>query len=51
MRWAELTEIDATDALEIWLLESGARGLMIPSYFPPARHQPKGPGGVIVSEG
>ncbi len=38
MRWAALTGIDATDALEIWLLESGALGLIIPPYFLPARY-------------
>jgi hypothetical protein len=39
MRWAVLTEIvETTDALEMRLLESRALGLIIPTYFLPARY-------------
>jgi hypothetical protein len=38
MHWVAPAEKYATKTLWIWLLESGALGLIIPTYFLPARY-------------
>ncbi len=38
MHWVAPAEKDATKTLGIWVLESRARGLIITTYFLPARY-------------